>query len=107
MDMSAANLYRWHPAYAAGKPSNCERPTCLLLAIPFLLSLNGLLSYLTSVMPVKLFPAQPLPCRPSSGVPLARERIVALSEPKEVWYFDLGAPPDKSDVKSVDLEFTK
>ena len=45
-------------------------------------------------------------CLPA-GVPLAQERIVALSEPKEVWYFDLGNPPDRSDVKTVDIEFTK
>lgn len=25
----------------------------------------------------------------------------------QVWHFDLGAPPDKSDVKTVDLEFTR
>jgi hypothetical protein len=42
-----------------------------------------------------------------AGTPLARDDIVALSEPKEVWYFDLGAPPDKSDVKTLDLEFTR
>ncbi|PSC69443.1 arginine methyltransferase [Micractinium conductrix] len=58
LDMSAANLYRWHPAFAA-------------------------------------------------GVPLAAERVVALSEPQEVWHFSLGAPPDKSDVKTVDVEFTR
>ncbi|KAL4424877.1 hypothetical protein ABPG77_002100 [Micractinium sp. CCAP 211/92] len=58
LDMSAANQYRWHPAYAA-------------------------------------------------GVPLAHDRIVALSEPKEVWHFDLGAPPDRSDVKTVDVEITR
>ena len=57
-DMSAANLYRWHPAYAA-------------------------------------------------GVPLATEGIVPLSEPVEVWYFDLGAPPDRSDTKTVDVHFTR
>lgn len=58
LDMSAANLYRWRPAYAA-------------------------------------------------GVPLDQDRVIPLSKPKEVWHFDLGAPPDKSEVKSVDLEFTK
>ncbi|KAL4451864.1 hypothetical protein ABPG75_007526 [Micractinium tetrahymenae] len=58
LDMSAANQYRWHPAYAA-------------------------------------------------GVPLAHDRIVPLSEPREVWHFDLGAPPDKSDVKAVDVEITR
>jgi hypothetical protein len=47
-----------------------------------------------------------LPALPA-GVPLAQERIVALSEPKEVWYFDLGNPPDRSDVKTVDIEFTR
>ena len=56
--MSAANQYRWHPAYAA-------------------------------------------------GVPLAHEAVVPLSDPVEVWYFDLGAPPDASNVKTLDLEFTK
>jgi hypothetical protein len=40
-------------------------------------------------------------------VPLARERIVPLSKPREVWYFDLGAPPEKSDVRTVDFEFTR
>lgn len=56
-DMSAANLYRWHPAYAA-------------------------------------------------GVPFDPEAIKPLSAPQEVWHFDFGAPPDKSDVKNVDVEFT-
>jgi len=30
----------------------------------------------------------------------------ALS-PIQVWYFDLGAPPERSDVKTVDVEFTR
>jgi hypothetical protein len=38
-------------------------------------------------------------------VPLDRERIRPLSKPQEVWYFDLGAPPEKSAVKLVDMEF--
>ncbi len=43
----------------------------------------------------------------AAGVPLAHDRIVPLSEPKEVWHFDLGAPPDRSDVKTVDVEITR
>eukprot|EP00887_Chlorella_sp_A99_P001822 scaffold19.g1822.t1 len=58
LDMSAANLYRWHPAYAA-------------------------------------------------GVPLAQQGIVPLSEPQEVWYFDLGSPPERSATKTVDVDFTR
>lgn len=26
---------------------------------------------------------------------------------RQVWYFDLGAPPERSDVKTVDVEFTR
>lgn len=51
--------------------------------------------------------AHPARCAPAAGVPLAAERVVALSEPQEVWHFSLGAPPDKSDVKTVDVEFTR
>lgn len=40
-------------------------------------------------------------------MPLAGKRIIALSEPQEVWHFDLGAPPERSDVKSVDVAFTR
>ena len=57
MDMSAANLYRWHPAYATGPPWE-------------------------------------------------KDAVRALSEPVAVWYFDFGSPPESSDVKNVDVEFT-
>lgn len=43
----------------------------------------------------------------AAGVPLAHDCIVPLSEPREVWHFDLGAPPDRSDVKTVDVEITR
>lgn len=56
LDLSAVNLYRWHPAYAAGVPWN------------------------------------------TAGVK-------TLSEPVEVWYFSLGTPPDKSDVKTGRFSF--
>ena len=72
LDMSAANLYRWHPAYAAGVP----------------LAHQG------------LGQAQGQGKQQGCGV-------VALSEPQEVWHFDLGAPPERSDVKTLDIEFTQ
>ena len=43
----------------------------------------------------------------AAGVPLAHDAIKPLSEPVEAWYFDLGAPPTASDVKTIDLEFTR
>ncbi len=42
-----------------------------------------------------------------AGTPLDLDSIVPLSEPVEVWYFDLGTPPTKSDTKTLDLEFTR
>lgn len=116
LDMSAANQHRWHPAYAAGAPLALGCPGCCL---PFptcacrCLRVGGL--GLRSVRRLWLDPAA-LPTLPrcailclcsSAGVPLAADRIVALSKPKEVWHFDLGSPPEKSDVKAVDLEFTR
>ena len=38
---------------------------------------------------------------------MAHDAIKPLSEPVEAWYFDLGAPPTASDVKTIDLEFTR
>jgi len=61
-DMSAANLYRFQPAYTAGL---------------------------------------------KTGDSSSNNNIVALSEPVEVWYFDMKVPPEKSDTKSVDLTFIK
>lgn len=58
LDMSAANLYRWHPSYATGPP-------------------------------------------------LDQSKIKTLSEPVPIWYFDFKSPPESSDVKNVDVEFTK
>lgn len=57
-DMSAANLYRWHPTFA-------------------------------------------------TGAPLDMEAMRPLSRPAEVWYFDFKSPADKSDVKTMDIEFTE
>ena len=57
LDMSAANLYRWQPAY-------------------------------------------------STGAPWDKEAVRPLSAPIPVWYFNFSAPPESSDVKNVDVEFT-
>jgi type III protein arginine methyltransferase len=57
LDMSAANLYRWHPSYATGPP-------------------------------------------------LDQNKVKVLSEPVPVWYFDFKSPPESSDVKNIDVEFT-
>jgi protein arginine N-methyltransferase 7 len=40
-------------------------------------------------------------------VPLDRDSIVALSEPQEVWYFNLSSPPEKGNSRTLDVEFTK
>ncbi len=58
LDMSAANLYRWHSSYATGPP-------------------------------------------------LDQSKVKTLSEPVPVWYFDFKSPPESSDVKNIDVEFTK
>ena len=42
-----------------------------------------------------------------AGTPLDMDGIVPLSDPLEVWYFDLGTPPTKSDTKTLDLEFSR
>ena len=42
----------------------------------------------------------------SSGVPVDPDSYRALSKPKEIWHFDLGNPPEASDQKFVDFEFT-
>ena len=39
------------------------------------------------------------------GAPLDMSNVKVLSQPKEVWYFDLGSPPERSDVKKIDVEF--
>ena len=43
----------------------------------------------------------------TSGVPVNPDSYRALSKPKEIWHFDLGNPPEASDQKFVDFEFTK
>ena len=43
----------------------------------------------------------------SAGVPIDPDSYRALSKPKEIWHFDLGNPPEASDQKFVDFEFTK
>ena len=42
----------------------------------------------------------------ASGTPLSPESYVVLSEPMRVWHFDIVAPPEESDSKVLDLEFT-
>lgn len=39
------------------------------------------------------------------GAPLDMSNVKILSQPIEVWYFDLGSPPERSDVKKIDVEF--
>jgi protein arginine N-methyltransferase 7 len=58
LDMSAANLYRWHPAH-------------------------------------------------SGGAPLGAGAARPLSAPVEAWYFDFGAPPERSAAKTLDLEIAQ
>lgn len=42
----------------------------------------------------------------AGGVPLDYSAIRTLSAPIEIWHFDFSAPPEKSDTKKVDVEFT-
>lgn len=39
------------------------------------------------------------------GASLDMSTTKLLSRPMEVWYFDLGSPPETSDVKKIDVEF--
>ncbi len=41
-----------------------------------------------------------------AGTPFDAESVVPLSDPVEVWYFDLGSSPDASASKTVDLTFS-
>lgn len=42
-----------------------------------------------------------------TGIPLADNMFVPLSAPMEVWHFDMLAPPDESDRKTLDVTFTR
>ena len=46
------------------------------------------------------------PSHACGGIPLDYSSIKTLSEPVEVWHFNFNNPPEKSDTKNVDVEFT-
>lgn len=43
---------------------------------------------------------------PSVGAPLADGMYTPLTEPIEVWHFDMLSPPESSAQKTIDLTFT-
>ena len=44
-------------------------------------------------------------CALGAGVPLGKGLYRPLSEPVEVWHFDMRCPPEESGRKTVDVEF--
>lgn len=43
----------------------------------------------------------------AAGVPLADNMFVPLSEPREVWHFDMLSPPEESDRRTWDVTFNR
>ena len=43
----------------------------------------------------------------TSGIEVDKNAFVELSKPMEIWHFDLLNPPEQSETKFVDLEFTR
>lgn len=43
----------------------------------------------------------------AAGVPLADNMFIPLSEPREVWHFDMLSPPEESDRRTWDVTFNR
>ncbi len=43
----------------------------------------------------------------AAGVPVADSMFIPLSEPMEVWHFDMLSPPEESDRRTLDVTFNR
>lgn len=98
LNMTAANAYRWHPAYNSG--------------IPYAQSIYKPLSKPVEVL--HGMPAIPVTLHAAvihNSTILAYHRAVVLRLTRcccqpQIWYFDMLNPPTSSDSKSIDIVFT-